>query len=40
VSALGGVLLIVIGVLLVTGSWDHLMSELRVSVGPRSGIDV
>ena len=40
VSAIGGVLLIVIGVLLVTGAWDHLMSELRSSFGPTSGIEV
>jgi cytochrome c-type biogenesis protein len=31
VSQIGGVLLIVIGVLLVTGSWDHWMTELRQS---------
>jgi cytochrome c-type biogenesis protein len=29
VSQIGGVLLISIGVLLVTGSWDHWMNELR-----------
>ena len=38
VSRLGGVLLIVIGVLLVTGVWDHWMNELRSSVGPGAGI--
>lgn len=37
VSQIGGILLIVIGVLLVTGSWDHWMTELRASVGT-SGI--
>jgi cytochrome c-type biogenesis protein len=29
VSQIGGILLIAIGVLLVTGSWDHWMNELR-----------
>lgn len=40
VSAIGGVFLIVIGVLLVTGAWDHWMNELRIEVGPTSGIEV
>jgi cytochrome c-type biogenesis protein len=40
VSAIGGGLLILFGVLLVTGAWDHLMSQLRISVGPDSGIEV
>jgi cytochrome c-type biogenesis protein len=31
VSRAGGVLLIVIGVLLVTGTWDHWMDELRAN---------
>ena len=38
VSGIGGVLLIVIGVLLVTGAWDHLMNELRSHIDPTSGI--
>ena len=38
VSQIGGVLLIVIGALLVTGVWDHWMNDLRSSVGPGSGI--
>jgi cytochrome c-type biogenesis protein len=40
ISAIGGGLLIVIGVLLVTGVWDHWMNELRVQVGPDSGIEI
>lgn len=40
VSAIGGVLLIGIGVLLVTGMWDHLMNLLRADVGPGSGFQV
>jgi cytochrome c-type biogenesis protein len=40
VSRLGGVLLIVIGVLLVTGEWTTWMAELRNSVGPYSGISI
>ncbi len=40
ISALGGALLIVIGVLLVTGEWDHLMNVLRAKVGQDSGFDV
>jgi cytochrome c-type biogenesis protein len=38
VSQVGGLLLIVIGVLLVTGEWNHWMDQLRSSVGPGSGI--
>jgi len=33
VGQIGGVLLIAIGVLLVTGSWDHWMNELRATLG-------
>jgi cytochrome c-type biogenesis protein len=40
VSAIGGVLLIAIGVLLLTGEWDHLMNVLRANVGPEAGIQV
>jgi cytochrome c-type biogenesis protein len=40
VSGIGGVLLIVIGVLLVTGEWDHWMNELRSAVGPSAGISL
>ena len=40
VSAVGGVLLIVIGVLLVTGEWNHLMDVLRANVGSDAGFDV
>jgi cytochrome c-type biogenesis protein len=39
-SAVGGVLLIAIGVLLVTGEWDHLMNVLRANIDPAAGIDV
>lgn len=40
VSALGGVLLIAIGVLLVSGQWNHWMDVLRADVGLDSGISV
>jgi cytochrome c-type biogenesis protein len=40
ISQVGGVLLIAIGVLLVTGEWNHWMDELRAQVGPASGFDV
>ncbi|WP_375489705.1 cytochrome c biogenesis CcdA family protein [uncultured Jatrophihabitans sp.] len=40
VSAIGGGLLIVIGVLLVSGEWNHLMDVLRANVGQNSGFDV
>lgn len=40
VSGLGGALLIGIGVLLVTGAWNHLMNELLTNVGPAAGFEV
>jgi cytochrome c-type biogenesis protein len=40
ISAIGGLLLITIGVLLVSGAWTHLMDEFRAHVGPASGFDV
>ena len=40
ISQLGGVVLIVIGVLLVTGEWNHWMDELRAQVGPASGFEL
>jgi cytochrome c-type biogenesis protein len=40
VSALGGTLLVVIGLLLVSGEWASLMDSLRSQVGPASGFDV
>jgi cytochrome c-type biogenesis protein len=40
ISQIGGVLLIAIGVLLVTGEWNHWMDQLRAQVGPASGFDV
>jgi cytochrome c-type biogenesis protein len=40
VSAVGGLLLIAIGVLLVSGEWNQLMDQLRARVGPASGIGV
>jgi cytochrome c-type biogenesis protein len=38
VSQVGGVLLIVIGTLLVTGTWDHWLRQLQTTVGPGAGI--
>ena len=40
VSGVGGALLIAIGVLLVTGTWDHLINVLRAHIDPTSGISV
>jgi cytochrome c-type biogenesis protein len=40
ISGIGGVLLIAIGVLLVTGAWDHLVNVLRSHIDPSSGISV
>jgi cytochrome c-type biogenesis protein len=40
ISQIGGVLLIVIGLLLVTGEWNHWMDELRAHVGQSSGFEV
>jgi cytochrome c-type biogenesis protein len=40
VSMVGGLLLIGIGVLLVTGEWNHWMNELQAKVGPASGFSV
>jgi cytochrome c-type biogenesis protein len=40
VSAVGGAFLIVIGVLLVTGEWDHLMNVVRSTFGTDTGISV
>jgi cytochrome c-type biogenesis protein len=40
VSSAGGLLLITIGVLLVSGEWTHLMDQLRAQVGPASGFEV
>jgi cytochrome c-type biogenesis protein len=40
VSGIGGGLLIAIGILLLTGEWDHLMNVLRANVGQESGFDV
>lgn len=34
VTRIGGVLLVVVGLLLVSGLWEELMIELRTSVGP------
>src|SRR5439155_6813815 len=38
VSQVGGALLIVFGVLLVTGQWDHWMNELRTWAGTGTGV--
>jgi cytochrome c-type biogenesis protein len=40
ISGIGGALLIAIGVLLVTGAWDHLVNVLRSHIDPSSGINV
>jgi cytochrome c-type biogenesis protein len=40
VSSIGGLLLIAIGVLLLTGEWDHLMNVLRADVGSGAGFQV
>ncbi|HEY3736763.1 MAG TPA: cytochrome c biogenesis protein CcdA [Jatrophihabitans sp.] len=40
VSAIGGTLLIVIGILLVSGEWNTWMDQLRSRVGPASGISL
>jgi cytochrome c-type biogenesis protein len=40
ISQIGGVLLIVIGLLLVTGEWNHWMDELRARFGQSSGFEV
>jgi cytochrome c-type biogenesis protein len=40
VSGVGGLALIVIGALLVSGEWTMWMAQLRSSVGPYSGISV
>lgn len=38
IGAVGGGLLIVMGVLLLTGLWDHWMNVLRASVGANTGV--
>ena len=40
VSGIGGAFLIAIGILLLSGQWDHWMNLLRANVGPDSGINV
>ncbi len=40
VSVVSGAVLVVMGVLLVTGEWNHLMNLLRSRVGPAAGFDV
>ena len=40
VSAIGGALLIVIGILLVTGLWNDLMIQLKTNVGQDSGLQI
>jgi cytochrome c-type biogenesis protein len=40
VSGVGGLLLMVIGVLLMTGEWTTWMAQLRLTVGPDSGFSV
>ena len=38
VTRIGGALLVAMGFLLVTGTWDHWMNWLRDQVGPNAGI--
>jgi len=38
ISLLGGGVLIVMGILLAAGVWDHWMNELRATVGPATGV--
>jgi len=38
IGAIGGGVLIVMGVLLVSGVWDHWMNVLRATVGPNTGV--
>ena len=38
VGAAGGAVLVVMGVLLLTGLWDHWMNVLRATVGPNTGV--
>jgi len=40
VSRVGGLLLIVIGVLLVTGQWTDWMDQLKFTVGPTAGVSI
>jgi cytochrome c-type biogenesis protein len=40
ISGVGGALLIAIGVLLLSGAWDHLMNVLRANVGSDAGFQV
>jgi cytochrome c-type biogenesis protein len=40
VSGVGGVLLLAIGVLLVSGAWNQLMIDLQTHVGPGSGFEI
>jgi cytochrome c-type biogenesis protein len=40
ISGIGGALLIAIGVLLLSGEWDHLMNVLRANVGSDAGFQV
>ena len=37
-GAVGGAVLVVMGVLLVSGVWDHWMNVLRATVGPNTGV--
>lgn len=38
IGAIGGAMLIVMGVLLLSGVWDHWMNVLRATVGPNTGV--
>lgn len=38
IGAVGGGVLIIMGVLLISGIWDHWMNLLRATVGPNTGV--
>ena len=38
IGAIGGAVLVAMGVLLVSGVWDHWMNLLRATVGPSTGV--
>ena len=40
VSGIGGVLLVTIGVLLVTGEWNSLVATFQARIGPNAGLQV
>jgi cytochrome c-type biogenesis protein len=38
IGAIGGAVLVVMGVLLLSGVWDHWMNVLRATFGPNTGV--